>query len=131
MAQVGPPHVFFVCRWLREGAGLHDPAHQPCERVSGRGIAEQAQRLGGAALDQWRRVGERRDERIARARVSEQTERERGHLPHLGIAVGQHSDERLHAVCEADVTDRERGAPAHARLFVREQPKEIGGRRRW
>ena len=55
--------------------------------VGGRRVADEAERFGGAALHERRRIAERGDERLARGRVAEQAERERRHLPHFGIGV--------------------------------------------
>ena len=86
--RIAPRIVGLVGR-LRQRAGLHDLRGEPAERVGRGGVADQAERFGGAALHERRRIGERGDERIARARVAEQAERERRHLADFGIGIGQ------------------------------------------
>ena len=56
-------------RRLRERARLRRSARRSAPiGVGGGGIADQAERFGGAALHERRRIGERGDQRIARAR---------------------------------------------------------------
>ncbi len=124
------PRVFIRARRLRERAGLHDLRHHPADRVCRARIAEETERLGGASLHERRRVGERRHERIARLCVAEESEREGGHLTDFRVGIGEQRDERSGALGKADTSDRQRRAAPHACLLIRQQPHEIGRRRR-
>ena len=98
--------------------------------VRGRRIADQAERLRGASLDQRRGIGKRGDERLAGASVADQAERERRHLPNFGVCVREERRQRRHAFTKTDAADGQRGAAAHARLAIRQQPHQIRRRRR-
>ena len=122
-------HIVVVARRLRERAGLHDLRDEAADGVGRRRVADEAERFGGAALHERRRIGERGDRADrARALVAEQAERERRHLPDFGIGVGQQTrSERRHAVGEPDAADRERRAAADARLVVGSRRVRSGG----
>lgn len=124
------PRVLVRSRCLRERARLHDLSDRLTDGVSGRGIADQAERFGRAALHEERVIAEGRDERIARALVPDETERKRGHLSHLGIEIAEKADERLNAFPQPHPSNGERRASTHARVLVGQEPHQIR-RRQW
>ena len=104
-----------------ERAGFHVPLHHGGHGVGGRLVREQAERLGGAPVDQRIRIGERRLQRVGRRGVADEAHRKGGHLPHFWIVVaGQHRPQRRHAGGETDASDCQGRTAADARFPVGE-----------
>ncbi len=116
---------------LSHGTRLNDVGRHLPDRLGRRSIADQAQRFGGAALDERRR--------IAQARRPADRARDGSPIrPSANAAICRTSGSGSASSAtsggtpsrQPDAADRQRRAAANARVAVAEQPHQIGRRRR-
>ena len=62
----------------------------PGDRAGGRGLADEAEALGGASLHAGIRVGQRGHQRLDGRAVADEAQRERRHRAHFGLAIAGH-----------------------------------------
>ena len=100
--------------------------HHRADGICVSAVANEAEGLGGAPLQDRLRILERVEECGAGRPLPDQAKRERRHLPHFDFAIVEQTRQRLHALSQADAPDRQRRATTDAGLVVAEQPDEIG-----